>query len=416
MSTRPRKLTNLSDKEVSTEFLRQNTQNCITSIQRFKGKLLKKLFNSEVSEDSSEKKVNWPHVYKTIKTFGIHASETMIWNVLLTPERAAWIKAEEEHSVEGKVSEMFRKDDFTDDVTRFLFHMTESYKRWKKPVTTWKKDLYWAALTQKFLMGNGCNFLITMFIVIMTILLLTLAAFPIGEGIFDTSLLSKVLVGLYGFGCFWYFGSLLGENWYPWTYGGLVVNLFFFIASFVFLVLFAHLLTPGYYEKSGCFECPSCSQTEDKLCFTYNHIENVNHVYSEANTCSCALKEELRISEPLIPYGESEKYCGGDDCSCATILSNSQENWILDQEYYSCVYFSPKGLPLFFFFGSLIIVLLAINTLVTLFSCVYLIMMCLGCGRGDKNCICCGINFSKEQEEASAISMRSSTNEMVSVT
>jgi len=409
-------MNSLADKEISTEFLRQNTQDCKNSIRRFKEKLLRKLFPSEVYADSPEKKVTWSHVYKTIKKFGIFASETTVWNVLLTPERTAWIKAEEEISIGGNASEMFRKDDFTDEVMRFLFHMTESYKRWKKPVTTWKKDLYWAALTQKFLMGNGCNFLNTMFILIMTTLLLTMAAFPMGEGIFDTSLLCKVLVGLYTFGCFWYFVSLLGENWYPWTYGGLVVNLFFFIASCVFLVLFAHLLTPGYYEKSSCFECPSCSQTEDKLCFTYNHIEHVNHVYSEANTCSCALREELRISEPLIPYGESQEYCGGDDCSCATILSNSQENWILDQEYYSCLYFSPKGLPLFFFFGSIIIVLLATNVLVSLFSCVYLIMMCLGCGKGDKKkCTCCGINFSDEHEEVKMISQRGLTNEMALV-
>jgi len=406
----------LGDKEISTEFLRQNTQDCRNSIRRFKEKLLRKLFHSEGSADSPEKKIYWSHVYKTIQKFGIHASETMIWNVLLTPERTAWIKLEKEQSVGGKPSEMFRKEDFTNDVMRFLFHMTESYKRWKKPVTAWKRDLYWAALTQKFLMGNGCNFLNTLFILIMTILLLTLAAFPIGEGIFDTFLLCKVVVGLYAFGCFWYFCSLLGENWYPWTYGGLVVNLVFFFASSTFLVLFAHLLTPGYYEKSGCFECPPCGQTEDKLCFTYNHIQSVNRVYSEANTCSCALKEEVRISEPLIPYGKSEEYCGGDDCSCATVLSNSQENWSLDQEYYKCLYFSPKGLPLFFLFGSLIIVLFAINILVSLFSCVYLILMCLGCGKGNKkHCSCCGINFSDEQEEAQQLSQRASTNQMVFV-
>jgi len=398
------------------KFFPQNTELCTNSFRLFKEKLLESLFHTEVPGDSPEK-IKWSHVYKTYQKFGIRASETTIWNVLLTPERIVQIQAEKKQSIGEKSSKMFEKEDFTEDVLRFLFQMTKSNKRRRKPVTTWKRDLCWAALTQKFIVGNACSFLNTLLILIVAIILITEGAFPIGEGIFDSSQLCKVVVGLYAFGCFWYFLSLLGEIWYPYIYGGLVVNLFFSIASSTFLVLFAHLVTPGYYEEHGCFECPTCTETGDALCFTYySHIVSINHAYSEVNTCSCALKEELRISEPIIPYGKSEEYCGGDDCSCAIILSNSQENWIMDQEYYSCLYFSPKGQPLFVLFGY-IKVLMTINIVVSLFSCLYLIMMCLGCGKKKKNiCNCCGINFSDEQEEVSDLTQKSSAAQLVVIT
>jgi len=109
----------------------------------------------------------------------------------------------------------------------------------------------------------------------MTILLVTVAVFPMGEGIFDTFLLCKVAMGIYGFGILWYFCSLLGENWYPYTYGGLIVNVMFMLFSASFCVLFAHALTPEYYDDHSCFKCPSCTETNDKLCFEHSKFTTV---------------------------------------------------------------------------------------------------------------------------------------------
>jgi len=47
---------------------------------------------------------------------------------------------------------------------------------------------------------------------------------------------------------------------------------------------------------------------------------------------------------------------------------------------------------------------MVINILASLFCSVYLIMMCLGCGKGVfKYCTCLGINFEKEQDEAAQV-------------
>merc|ERR1719397_226361 len=108
-------------------------------------------------------------------------------------------------------------------------------------------------------------------------------------------------MGIYGFGILWYFCSLLGENWYPYTYGGLIINVMFMLFSFSFCVLFAHALTPQYYDDHSCFKCPSCTETNDKLCFEHSKFTTIiNHDWAEANTCSCALKEKLRTNEPII--------------------------------------------------------------------------------------------------------------------
>jgi hypothetical protein len=388
----PTSIAGNSDRKV-TEFIRQNT---IVSMKIFRDKLMTKLFGR------GDQRISWKHLYYTIKGFGILASKTIIWNLFLDAGRKARTEAEDENPSWAKESETFERKDFTAERVNFLFHMTESYKNWKrKPVPRWKTDLLWAMFTGKFLKGNGCNFLSTLLIFIMTILLVTVAVFPMGTGIFDTFLLCKVIMGMYAMGTLWYFCSLLGEYWYPYTYGGLIVNFIFLVSSSTFCVLLFHVITPGYYEDNGCFKCPSCTETADKLCYEFSNIVSVNYEWSEANTCSCALEETLRINEPLIPYGMASEYCGGDNCTCDAILSNSHENWGPEQEYYKCLYFSQTGTPLFFFFGGMIIFFMVINVLASLFCCIYLIMMCIGCGKGAfRFCVCLGINFEKEQHEA----------------
>lgn len=378
-------------------FIRMNTKTCENSLCSFKGKLLEELFQGE------DKEITWKWLYYTINKFGILASKTIIWNMFLDPERKAQAKAEKLGKSSKKDSVKFKEDDLTDERVTFLFHMTESYKQWKsKPVARWKTDLVWAMFTGKFLKGNGCNFFNIMIIFIMNILLVTVAVFPMGEGIFDMFLLCKIAMGIYGFGILWYFCSLLGENWYPYTYGGLTVNVMFMLSSASFCVLFAHALTPGYYDNHSCFKCPSCTETTDKLCFEYSRFTtSINRDYAEANTCSCAIKEKLRINEPIIPYGEAAKYCGGDDCSCDAILSKSPENWNSSQDFFPCVYFSPTGTPLFFFFGGFVTFFMGINFFVSVFLVSYQVLMCMGFGQGKlKNCVCCFINFAKEHEEA----------------
>jgi len=378
-----------------TDFLRQNT---VVSMNIFSDKLMNKLFGK------SDQRVSFKHMYYTIQGFGVLLSKTVIWNLFLDAERKARTEAEDVNPSWPKDSETFERKDFTNARVNFLFHMTESYKNWqRKPVPRWKTDLVWAMFTGKFLKGNGCNFLSTLLILIMTILLVTVSAFPMGTGIFDTYLLCKVIMGMYAMGTLWYFCSLLSEYWYPYTYGGLVVNLIFLVSSSTFCVILSHVITPGYYDDMGCFQCPSCTETTDKLCYEFRNVVSVNYDWTEANTCSCALEERLRRTEPLIPYGKASEYCGGEDCSCHGILANSA-NWNLSdstQEYYKCLYFSRTGTPLFFFFGVLIIIFMVINILASLFCCIYLIMMCAGCGKGAfQYFVCCGINFEKEQEEA----------------
>lgn len=379
------------------EFIRMNTITCKNSLCNFKRQLISDLFQGGAKE------IEWKTLYYTIKKFGILASKTLIWNVFLDSERKAKANAEKGDKSLKKDSEMFKEDDLTDDRVTFLFHMTESYKQWKsKPVARWKADLVWAMFTNKFLKGNGCNFFNILIIFIMIILLVTVAVFPMGEGIFDTFLLCKIAMGIYGFGILWYFCSLLGENWYPYTYGGLTVNVLFMMSSASFCVLFAHALSPGYYDNHNCFKCPSCTETTDKLCFEFSKFTtSINHDYAEANTCSCAIMENLRINEPIIPYGQAAEYCGGEDCSCDAILSKSTENWDSSQDYFPCVYFSPTGTPLFFLFGSFVTVFMGINFFVSFFCVLYLVLMCMGCGKGNlKDCVCCFIDFADEQEEA----------------
>jgi len=241
----------------------------------------------------------------------------------------------------------------------------------------------------------------------MAILLSTMAVFPIGEGIFDTVVLCRIVIITYTIAVFWYLFSLLGERWYPSTYGGLGINSIFMVASFMYCVLFFHYVSnPHYYDNRGCFECPVCTRTEDKLCYEYNRFyESINNEFAEANTCSCALVERLRINEPIIPYGESAKYCGGtdgDDCTCTGILEASDENWSDSQEFYTCVYYSQAGTT-FFFFGTLNGVLMLIDFILSLTAFIYWLLLWLGCGSGPfSNCVCCGIDFDLEQARARA--------------
>jgi len=104
---------------------------------------------------------------------------------------------------------------------KILFNMMESPKTWKKNhenhVPMWKNDLLKGTFTNKFCIGNVCNFPIVCMIFMMAILLLNFAMFPSGEGIVDTALLCKVAMGFYGFGILWYICCILIDNWYLYT-------------------------------------------------------------------------------------------------------------------------------------------------------------------------------------------------------
>jgi len=213
--------------------------------------------------------------------------------------------------------------------------------------------------TRKLAKINGCNCMMSLLILVITILLMTVSVFPMGEGIFDTFKFCQVVVAIYTISFFWYSVSLLGESWYPKTWGGLAINITFMVICLTFCVLFCYVVSPSYYETNGCFKCPACSETEDKLCFEHSRFTEGVGIASRVDTCFCALYEASRSNEPIIPYGEAETYCGegGDDCSCDAILLESPEHWDISeepQEYFKCVYYSPKGTMLFYGFGYLI--------------------------------------------------------------
>jgi len=384
--------------EQNSKLERLNTQ-CLKSCQEFRKKLIGKLF-----KDGREK-VHWKFLYYTIKCFGIYATKTTIWNLFLDAKRKVRTEEEDLDPTLEKLSEIFKRSDVTQERVNFLFYMTESYKHWKtRRVRRWNTDMVEDIITRKFLQGKGFNFFCAILITIFSILLSTIAVFPIGEGIFDTVILCRIVIVTYSIGLLWYLFSILGERWYPSTYGGLAINSFFMVASFVFCVLFFHYVSsPSYYDSRGCFRCPLCSETTDKLCYQYSRFyESINNEFAEANTCSCALVDRLRVNEPIIPYGESEKFCGGDDCSCDAILDLSDENWSESQGYYTCVYFSYAG-TMFFIFGTITGILMLIDFILSLTAFIYWIMMWLGCGRGRfQNCICCGIDFDLEQQRAEA--------------
>lgn len=366
------------------DLVRQNTILCKKSVNKFEQTLNDKLFSR------SKQKVQWEELYYHIKTFGILASETQIWNLFLDEDR--------------KVNDnTFSPKDITRHRIQWLFNMSNSYKTWReKPKVFWKINLFRSMFTHKFLIGNGCNFLITLLIFVMTLLLLTVAVFPVGEGIVDTFMICQIVMSIYAAGCLWYFFTLLGELWYPFTYGGFLVNFVFMITSGTFCYFFGLVITPSYYEERNCFRCPACSETTDKLCFEYSKFSaSIAKSLSESNTCSCALEERLRIHEPIIPLREADNYCGGDDCSCEAILARSTENWSESQEYYTCVYYSHAGTPNFFLFAGLIIVFMVIDFFVSSFCCIYVLIMTFGCGKlCCRGCICCGIVWGDEQDEA----------------
>jgi len=381
-------------KEISidrAQLIRQSTVFGIQSLDRFETKLKDKLF------PDNKRLVRFKIMYSIIRTFGILVSEDEIWNMFLDEERKARCKYKKVDSL------TFSEKDITRPRVQWLFNMSESYKTWKKkPKVFWKMDLVQAMFTRKFLKGNGFHFLITLLILINTLLFLTVSMFPVGEGILDTFVMCQIILSIYGAGCLWYFLTLLGEWWYPFTYGGLVVNFIFMMTSATCCFFFVLVMTPAYYKDNGCYKCPACSETDDKLCFEYSKFSrSVNKAWAEVNTCFCALEERLRPNEPLIPYGKADTYCGGHDCSCEAILDNSFENWSLSQEYYTCIYYSEAGSPLFFFFSGLIFILMVIDFFASFFCCFYLIVMSFGCG---KDCclefVCCGIYFKEEQEEA----------------
>jgi len=368
-----------------------------TRFLKFKNMIEKKLF-----PDGNTMTIDWKTLYHKITGCGILASKTTIWNLFLDLDR------KEKTEKQDKMCEVFKFDDLTIERTEFLWNMHESYENWKKTrVPRWKFDLIRGMFTRKFRTLNGCNCVISLIILIFTILFMVVSVFPMGAGIIDSFELCKIVVSIYVCCFLWYFCSLLGEDWYPRTYGGLVINATFMIASGVFCVIFSHLLIPSYYEDKGCFECPACSETPDKLCFEYSKFhKGINNLYAEANTCFCALNVTLRSNEPIIPYGRAEDYCAeeGDDCSCDAILRESPENWDTaqePQEYFKCVYYSPIGTPFFFGFGTAIILGTAMMCCVSFLYFIYLLLLCVGCGRGNcKPCNICGVDLEKEQEEA----------------
>jgi len=355
--------------------------------------LEKKLFPGDT------KVIDWKDLYYKVTDCGILASKTMIWNLFLDENR-------KEAAQQNKTYDKFEKEDFTTERVEFLWNMTESYTTWKtKRVSRWKFDLIRGMFTTKFRSLNWCNCMMSLIILILTILLMVSAFFPMGTGIYNIFELCALAVSVYACGFLWYFGSLLGEDWYPRTYGGLVMNVIFMAVSGILCVVFLHMLLPTYYEGRGCFKCPSCSETPDKLCFEFSRFhEGINNLYAEANTCFCALDLELRSNEPIIPYGKAEEFCAeeGDDCSCEAILRESPENWNATetQQYFNCVYYSPTGAPLFFGLGSAIILGTAIVCGISLLYFIYLFFLCVGCGKGKcTKCIVCGVNFKHEQDE-----------------
>jgi len=358
---------------------------------KFKSALEEKLFPGNTS------KIDWKTLYYKIEDCGIIASKTTIWNLFLDENRKEALR-------QRKKSDEFGKTDLTRERVQFLWNMSESYKTWKtKRVPRWKFDLIRGMFTTKFRSLNWCNCMMSLIILILTILLMALKFFPMGTGIFDVSELCAIAISVYVSGLLWYFFSLLGEDWYPRTWGGLAMNVIFMGVSGILCVVFSHILIPAYYEGRGCYECPSCSETEDKLCYEFNRFHgSINNLISEVNTCSCALNERLRGNEPIIPYGRAEDYCAeeGDDCSCEGILRESTEHWKAANESVNCVYYSPTGAPLFFGFGSAIILGTAVVCTVSFLYFIYLFLMCVGCGRGKlEKCVCCGIDYQKDQEE-----------------
>jgi len=175
----------------------------------------------------------------------------------------------------------------------------------------------------------------------------------------------------------------------------------YMLVSASLFIVFVFTVRPGYYDTHNCFQCPLCTETTDILCFENKVTANINHNGAEVNTCTCALPNMFRISEPIISNVTASEYCGGDDCSCDTILSESPENWNSSQDYFECVYFSPKGAPYFFVFGALVCLFTGINFFLCLFCVVYLVLICMGCGKGDwANCVCCFLDFQEEQKQA----------------
>jgi len=385
----------VSESDGKILFMKQNTESCIESYNNFRNQLKVKLFKGD------KQKVSWKKLYYTIKSFGIFATKTTIWNLFLDADRKVQTELEDEYPQMEKLSEQFGPADITEKRANFLFHMTESYNTWKrKRVRRWNTEMLEEVLTQKFLRGKGCNLLFSLLITIFAILLHTVAVFPMGEDIVDTTVLCSIVIIAYSVGCLWYLISLLGERWYPSTYGGLAVNTIFMVTSLIFGVFFFYYASgPTYYEDRDCFRCPLCTDTDDKLCYEYSRFtESINHLWQEANTCSCALGERLRINEPIIPYGESETYCGGDDCSCDAILAASDEHW--DGSDYTCVYFASNG-TMFFVFGMIIGILMMIDFILSFSSFICWLMMWLGCGKGPfQHCVCCGIDFDLEQKRA----------------
>merc|ERR1719233_667623 len=191
-------------KEISTnraQLIRKNTVLCKRSVDIFEEKLKDKLF------PNGKKYVQWKDLYYIITTFRIITSETAVWNLFLDDQRKAI------RNVDKNDSLLFSKKDITRHRVQWLFNMSESYKTWrKKPKVYWKMNLVRAMFTGKFLMGNGCNFFVTLLIFVTTLLLLTVAVFPVGEGLVDTFLICQIGTCIYAAGCLWYFLTLLGEN------------------------------------------------------------------------------------------------------------------------------------------------------------------------------------------------------------
>jgi len=348
-----------------------NRSPSIIKLHEFKDELEKKLF-----PDPSVQDVSWKTLYHAVTDCKILASKTTIWNLFLDVRRKELTETDD-----GKAAALkFKRNHMTTERMQFLCNMKESRQVLEtKLVPRWTGDIIKPIFTRKLGQVNGGNCMMSLIILILTILLMTAAVFPMGDGIFDTFELCKVVVSIYAIGFLWYSCSLFGESWYPKTWGGLAINVIFMVISLTFCVLFCYVVTPSYYETNGCFRCPACSETEDKLCFEYNKFsESISSHWARVNTCFCALDEEMRSNEPIIPYGKAERYCGedGDDCSCDAILRESPENWDASgepQEYFKCVYYSPVGAPLYFWFGYLIIFCTAIICFATLacFICCY---------------------------------------------
>merc|ERR1719410_2380629 len=103
--------------------------------------------------------------------------------------------------------------------------------------------------------------------------------------------------------------------------------------------------------------------------------------------CSCALVDRLRISEPIVPFGKQDIYCGSQDCSCDNILAQSPDFNSATGKYH-CLYYSPFG-SWFTGLGFVVAVCCFFDAIFGFWSFIHWFLLWLGCGSRMRECVCC---------------------------